>query len=291
MTRHLANFSSTQIPTNEVGVFLNEGLKIQEKQWVYSLLIRCIIHMRRRQIIYACQKYSEHNLQSTKDDIKSRRAKLTLELAKWRKAQARIMAEAGDTIEPQSCELEREKLWLPSDFTESQRLSMGATMIALASEEGKLRQGEAYDLIRRLQSICKTLTALSDRKRLNKGVSGQQQHTIAGEQVLDTQRRRDDHISSYNLVRAAMISLGTCDKDDTNTPFPHLTVSDTFMKSRRRERALGDSRRGDGLLFTNIGIASGSKISHPPAANFEEDEDSSSEDQPVDKRLRLTGEF
>jgi hypothetical protein len=135
------------------------------------------------------------------------------------------------------------------------------------------------------------LTALSDRKRLNKGVSGQQQHTIAGEQVLDTQRRRDDHISSYNSVRAAMISLGTCDKDDTNTPFPHLTVSDTFMKSRRRERALGDSRRGDGLLFTNIGIASGSKISHPPAANFEEDEDSSSEDQPVDKRLRLTGEF
>ncbi|KAF8156394.1 hypothetical protein K438DRAFT_1777476 [Mycena galopus ATCC 62051] len=162
------------------------------------------------------------------------------------------MAEAADMIEPQSCELEREKLWLPSDFTESQRLSMGATMIALASEEGKLRQGEAYDLIRRLQSICKTLTGLSDRKHLNKGVSGQQQHTISGEQ------------------------------DDPNTPFPHLTVSEKFMKSRRRERALGDSRRGDGLLFTNIGIAAGSKISHLPVANFEENGEDSSSEQPVD---------
>ncbi|KAJ6472197.1 hypothetical protein C8R47DRAFT_1077094 [Mycena vitilis] len=229
MVRNVDNFASMRIPTDEVSVFLDEGLKIQEVQ---------------REIVYATEKNDEHNLQSTENEIQSRRSKLILRLGKWREAQARMMSDAAETIQiPQS------------------------------SEEGKLRHGEAYDLIRVLQSICKTLTNLRDRKAAKKSGEGQQRQTIAGEQILDAERRRDNHISSYNSVRAVMISLGTCDEADPASPFPPLIVSDTFMKSRRRERALGDSRRGDGLLFTNIGITAGSKISHPPDATFESEDE------------------
>ncbi|KAJ7719106.1 hypothetical protein B0H16DRAFT_1795918 [Mycena metata] len=159
-------------------------------------------------------------------------------------------------------------------------------MIALAEEEGKLREGEAYDLIRRLQTACKGLSALEDRKRLEKG---QKSATAAGEQVLDARRRRDELIKAYNSVRQAMISLGTLleSTDPANDQFPVLTVKDTFMKSRRRERALGDSRRGDGMLYTRTGITAGSKISNAPAPDEGDGEDSEQElEEPEPKRSR-----
>jgi hypothetical protein len=120
---------------------------------------------------------------------------------------------------PQTCEVEEEKLWLPSEFTVAQRAVMGHNMIALAEEEGKLREGEAYKLIRCLQSACKTLSALEDRKRLDE--TAQKGHTTAGEQILDMRRRRDSLIDSYNYVRNAMISLGTfIDDRDEDSQFP-----------------------------------------------------------------------
>ncbi|KAJ7501520.1 hypothetical protein B0H11DRAFT_2224403 [Mycena galericulata] len=263
MVRNLTELASTRVPMNEVACFLNEGLKIQENQ---------------RKLIAAGKRHAEHELQSTQKEVLSRRSKLAAQLGKWRKLQRRIMMDAEETIDiPQSCDTEREKLWLPSDFTESQRVAMGTNMIALASEEAKLRTGEAYDLIRCLQTICKGLSALEDRRR---NVAGQKNNTTAGEQVLDARDRRDQFILSYNTVRKAMISLGTCQSDDPTSPFPHLTINDTFMKSRRRERALGDSRRGDGLLFTGVGIAAGSKISHAPDYTAEpQSDDEASEDE------------
>lgn len=201
------------------------------------------------------------------------------------------MPEAADIIAvPQACEVELETLWLPSDFTESQRVAMGRTIIALAAEESKLREGQAYDFIRRLQTICKGLSALEDRKTADN--KGQKNHTISGDQVLDTKRERDDHIAAYNSVRKAMISLGTIQEGGKDScQFPHLTITDTFMKSRRRERALGDSRRGDGMLYTRIGIAAGSKVSNAPqldlaTADKDEDSEEESEDEPESKRLR-----
>ncbi|KAJ7435497.1 hypothetical protein B0H11DRAFT_2257158 [Mycena galericulata] len=182
MVRNLTELASTRVPMNEVACFLNEGLKIQENQ---------------RKLIAAGKRHAEHELQSTQKEVLSRRSKLAAQLGKWRKLQRRIMMDAEETID-----------------IHNPRVAMGTNMIALASEEAKLRTGEAYDLIRCLQTICKGLSALEDRRR---------------------------------------------NSDDPTSPFPHLTINDTFMKSRRRERALGDSRRGDGLLFTGVGIAAGSK--------------------------------
>ncbi|KAJ7711700.1 hypothetical protein B0H16DRAFT_1744912 [Mycena metata] len=274
MITNLENFETTEIPTNEVACFLKEGIKIQANQ---------------RKIVDALVKDAEHDLQGTKKEIATRRSKLTTELTKWRDVRDSIMT-MPDVTElmgaPQVCEVECEKLWLPSDFTPEQRVALGSTMIALAEEEGKLREGEAYDLIRKLQTACKGLSALEDRKRLEKG---QKSATAAGEQVLDARRRRDELIKAYNSVRQAMISLGTLleSTDPANDQFPVLTVKDTFMKSRRRERALGDSRRGDGMLYTRTGITAGSKISNAPAPDEGDGEDSEQElEEPEPKRSR-----
>ncbi|KAJ7821593.1 hypothetical protein B0H14DRAFT_2599088 [Mycena olivaceomarginata] len=244
-----------------------------------------------RKIKDACVKNAEHDLQETKKEIASRRTKLTAQIDTWRKVRERVLSSIPDAAEfvamPQTCEVEDEKLWLPSEFTVAQRVAMGHNMIALAEEEGKLREGEAYKLIRCLQSACKTLSALEDRKRLDE--TAQKGHTTAGEQILDTRRRRDNLIDSYNYVRKAMISLGTViDHNDEDSQFPFLSVKDTFTKSRRRERALGDSRRGDGMLYTRIGIAAGSKISHAPEMDIEEssEEEISDSDRPKSKRSR-----
>ncbi|KAJ7656586.1 hypothetical protein B0H17DRAFT_1213791 [Mycena rosella] len=245
MIANLENFASTQVPANEIAVFLKEGLKCQADQ---------------RKITDARSKNDEHDLQATKKEIATRRAKLTIQLVKFREVRDNVMLEA-------------ETLWLPSDFTEVQRVAMGPNIIALAAEE------EAYDLIRHIQTICKGLSALEDRKR---DVRGQKNNIISGEQALDTRHRRDCAIKAYNSVRKAMISLGTaCDEGDQ---FPPLTINDTFMKSRRRERALGDSRRGDGMLYTRIGIAAGSKVSNAPAVEDEDEE--GSDDEPDSKRIR-----
>ncbi|KAJ7339721.1 hypothetical protein DFH08DRAFT_1013175 [Mycena albidolilacea] len=274
MKASLDNFASTQVSTNQVGLFLNEGMKIQDNQ---------------RKIKDACVKNAEHDLQETKKEIASRRTKLTAQIDTWRKVRERVLGSIPDAAEfvamSQTCEVEDEKLWLPSEFTVAQRVAMGHNMIALAEEEGKLREGEAYKLIRCLQSACKTLSALEDRKRLDE--TAQKGHTTAGEQILDTRRRRDNLIDSYNYVRKAMISLGTViDHNDEDSQFPFLSVKDTFTKSRRRERALGDSRRGDGMLYTRIGIATGSKISHAPEMDIEESSEEEISDRPKSKRSR-----
>ncbi|KAJ7079192.1 hypothetical protein C8R44DRAFT_909231 [Mycena epipterygia] len=269
MITNLENFASTQVPTNGVACFLKEGLKIQADQ---------------RKIRDACAKNDEHDLQATKKEIATRRIKLNAQLSKWREARNNVMLEAVDIISvSQACKAELEKLWLPSDFTEAQRVAMGPNIIALAAEEAKLWEGEAYDQILCIQSICKTLSALEDRK---KDVRGQRNNTNSGEQVLDTRHRRDCSIKAYNSIRKALISLGTiCDDGDKeNSQFPHLTIDDTFMKSRRRERALGDSRRGDGMLYTRIGITAGSKVSNAPVTPEESDEEGS-DDEHDSKRV------
>ncbi|KAJ7166380.1 hypothetical protein C8R43DRAFT_1103994 [Mycena crocata] len=179
-----------------------------------------------------------------------------------------------------ACEVELETIWLPSDFTEAQRVVMGSAMISLASEELKWREGEAYDLLRILRTHCKGLSALEDRFR---DVTGQRNRTIAGEQVLDSRERRDNLISDYNTICKAMESLGVPLAAGDDGQFPYLTVADTFMKSRRRERALGDSRRGDGMLYTRIGITAGSKVSHLPEL---EDNISEEDEEPESKRQR-----
>jgi hypothetical protein len=55
-------------------------------------------------------------------------------------------------------------------------------------------------------------------------------------------------MQTYDAARCAMIALGTL-TDGVNTSFPPLTVADTFMKSVRQARRVGDSKLTDGLLW------------------------------------------
>lgn len=141
--------------------------------------------------------------------------------------------------------MEDEKLFLPSDFDAATRRAVGA--FALGVEEGKLREGEAFDALHATRNACKALVAMNDRHVKNdKGTAA---NTKAVEYLRQAAVRRDSHIATYNRARATMIQLGMFTEDDASAGFPLLTVPDTRMKSRQQKRQAGDSRRTDGSLW------------------------------------------
>jgi hypothetical protein len=162
------------------------------------------------------------------------------------------MPTVGDKIVSQAAlvpipAIQDEKLFLPSDLTAVERRDLD--VIALGVEESRWREGEAFDSLRAIQNLVKTLTALGDRKR--KQDRKQKQNTRAGEQISEITRRRDLRIDSYEASRQAMISLEYVAGE---SKFPRLTAQDLVMKSVRQKRQVGDSQRTDGRLFRAPGI-------------------------------------
>jgi hypothetical protein len=169
---------------------------------------------------------------------------------KWRNEQKVLMPKAGDAVVRQwSCEIEHEILFLPSDFPCDERLKVETTK--LSTEEVKLREGKAFDALRAVQNAVKTMTALQDRKWKN--ARGQADNTRASNYIREAQGRRNHHMRTYAACRTAMIALGTLDEDAPQSPFPPLSLEDTFMKSTQRGRGLGDSHRTDGKLWRKHG--------------------------------------
>ncbi|KAJ6514501.1 hypothetical protein C8R47DRAFT_1190566 [Mycena vitilis] len=80
----------------------------------------------------------------------------------------------------------------------------------------------------------------------------QKDNTRAGDEIRETTKRRDRHMQTYESARQAMIALGAL-QDGTNTNFPPLKEVDTFMKSVRQARQVGDSNLTDGLLWRMSG--------------------------------------
>lgn len=191
----------------------------------------------------------KHPLAETQMEIKTEREKLRKRLEKWRNIQMEMMPEAYDaSIEQSPSGIEEECLCLPSDLPwEGQT----ADAMAFQVEEGKLREGQAYDALRDVQNAVKTITALSDKKRKN--ARGQDANTRSMSYINEAQRRRDHHMAKYASARRAMIALRTISEDDPDGPFPPLSLEDTFMKSRQQGRKLGDSRRIDGQLWHRHG--------------------------------------
>lgn len=136
-------------------------------------------------------------------------------------------------------DVEAEKLYLPSDFTEKERKEMG--LIELGIEEARWREAQAFDTLRALQNIVKALGAL--RRRQFKNDRQQKQNSRAGDHVEEGIKRRNRHMESFNVARVAMIAL------NGTSNFPLLTESDLFMKSVQQKRQVGDSKRTDGLLW------------------------------------------
>ncbi|KAJ7923693.1 hypothetical protein B0H13DRAFT_1864678 [Mycena leptocephala] len=206
-----------------------------------------IVH--RRQLRSAIQENTEHNLEATRKDVLSRRTEVTNLIATWRKQQQSITPKLGDKVSKQAAAspvvpVEKERLFLPSDLTPSERHELD--VVALGIEGVRWREGQAFDALRGVQNVVKALRALRDRKTKND--RKQKDNIRAGDEIDDTTNRRDRHMQSYVAARQAMISLGAL-VDGPNTGYPPLTVADTFMKSVRQARQVGDSKFTDGLLW------------------------------------------
>ena len=177
------------------------------------------------------------------------------------------MLRAGDAVNKQAaCEIEVETLFMPSDFTSSERTVLGITV--LGGEEVKLREGQAFDALQAIQSAVKCVLSLWDHK--HKDSRGQTQNTRSLVLIKKAEARRDNHMETYAAARKAMISLGFLDDvSGDRSPFPPLKLEDTFMKSRQRRREVGDSRRPDGPLWRAGKITVGSRTSMSPTKSSE----------------------
>ncbi|KAJ7113877.1 hypothetical protein C8R44DRAFT_630668 [Mycena epipterygia] len=221
-------FSSTMVPKNKVAQFMDEGLKIQDMQYKLKQLIH---------------DSKEHDLVSTQKEIRKRTLKTQVRIEAWRKMQIVLMPRIGDKVAAQSMNglsVHDEKLFLPSDFpSEIDRRALDLT--SLAVEEGKWREGQAFDHLRALQNIVKAITALRNRKIRDD--RQQKQNTRAGDNIREAMALRDQHMVAYQVARQAHITL------TADSTFPPLTEQDLYMKSVQQKRRVGDSRHTDGGLW------------------------------------------
>ncbi|KAJ6596394.1 hypothetical protein DFH09DRAFT_130750 [Mycena vulgaris] len=134
------SFQSSLIPRNKIARFLNDALKIQDAQ---------------RQLRVAMQEVSEHNLESTRKEVLSRRTKLGTMIIAWRQQQKSITPTLGDKVSRQAAlspavQVEDETLYIPSDLTASERIELD--VVALSIEEVRWREGQAFDFLRSIQT-------------------------------------------------------------------------------------------------------------------------------------------
>jgi hypothetical protein len=149
-------------------------------------------------------------------EIHGRRAKLATEIAQWRTKQIALMPALTPSLGNRvACEIEKEELYLPSDFEQGQRDTLGLT--SFGEQEAILHEGMAYDALESVRVAEATHLLLREKqKRLGDGYTA---FCRTGAACADTQRRRDKHINDYMLARTALMKLGA-EADD----FPAFTV-------------------------------------------------------------------
>ncbi|KAF7323994.1 CxC2 domain-containing protein [Mycena kentingensis (nom. inval.)] len=225
------NFARTPVSKGVVANFIDTAVKIQAEQ---------------RQIAALIVDREEHDLESRKKEIANRTSKLQTRISTWRKIQMEIMPQVGDLVAEQTKALppaHQEKLFLPSDLSADQRLSVGG-LDDLAAEEGRWREGEIFDIIRALQNNVKALSALRGDKMKN--ARHQKANTRSVNQIREGQRRQEILKSGYNQARGADVAL------KGSSRFPVLTDADLYMKPVLDKRRVGDSKLSDGALWTAL---------------------------------------
>ncbi|KAJ7152450.1 hypothetical protein C8R46DRAFT_1302833 [Mycena filopes] len=222
------SFAGTTISNTKVASFLEEGLRIQDLQRTLRNLV---------------QDTNDHDLVSRRKEIALRTSKAQTRIDNWRKTQKLLTPLLADKVAAQSLKappLQDEKLFLPSDFsTPEERQKLG--MASLAEEEVRWREGQAFDSLRAIQNIVKTISALRGRKIKND--RQQKQNTRAGDNIEEATTLRNRHMALYEVARQALLAL--------NAPmvYPLLTEADLYMKPVLQKRRVGDSRHTDGALF------------------------------------------
>ncbi|KIK60860.1 hypothetical protein GYMLUDRAFT_244018 [Collybiopsis luxurians FD-317 M1] len=127
-----------------------------------------------------------------------------------------------------SCEVEDEKLYLPSDLTMLEHSILKVDN--LVTIEVKLREGEVYDSIKAVQNVAKTFSITHAAKNANE--QGTNRATRATQLLHKIEIEWDCCINDYMRARQALIELRGA-KPEELPP-----------------RQLGDSRCTDGQLYT-----------------------------------------
>jgi hypothetical protein len=193
----------------------------------------------------------DHPLLATEREVGRKRKELSKGLEKWRDSQAVHMPSVMDIIECQDAyQVEDEPLLLPSSFPAIRQEELG--IVTLASEEARLREGQACDLILQLRRVAKTISALHSQRKKND--KHQKQQTRSRSRIQAHELARDGMLATYIACRKALGSLGCIDDDLSERRFPPLTLDDLRRHSTVRKRGIGDSRRADGDLWVATAV-------------------------------------
>ncbi|KAJ7476653.1 hypothetical protein FB451DRAFT_1173522 [Mycena latifolia] len=197
--------------TTPVALYINVGLKLQARQ---------------RALRTTQNPTSEDD--QTQDSVVEKQ-RLGADIKKWHQQQQHICPQVLPSVvsEPYKSP-EWERLFLPSDFTSSERTKLG--LETLGAEELKLRQGEANDALRSLREHIQHSQALRQHKNArNNAVHGQAKNTRAVQKIKDVQTRIQNYVKKYRHARTAMIALG-CNPQDPKFGFPELRDEDLYTK-------------------------------------------------------------
>ncbi|KAK7015649.1 hypothetical protein R3P38DRAFT_2786592 [Favolaschia claudopus] len=149
----------------------------------------------------------------------------------------------GDKIAGQAVSaplVHEEMLYLPSDFP-SEVEQRTLHLSNLAKEEIRWRERQAFDALRAIQNVVKTISALRGQKIKND--RQQKQNTRAGDNIAEAIKLRDQHMVSYEAARQSLISLNAVGN------FQLLTETDLYTKPGLDKRRVGDSHHTDGALW------------------------------------------
>lgn len=198
----------------------------------------------RIQLEHALKRAAQEHSDYGKNSLSSRRTKLVGRLTKWRATQASLLP-LVDVIGRQDCPIEKEQLFLPSDFDLAKRQSLN--LVSLGVNEARLREGQAFDALLKIRSHVKAIRTMLHRKA--KDVRGVTAHTRSMACIKDAESRRDAQIAIYESARQALIRLDVMD-DSCDSQFPKLEEKDLERNSTEARRQVGDSKRYDGKMWS-----------------------------------------
>jgi hypothetical protein len=191
-------------------------------------------------------------------EIEKRRERLQKRIDTWRRIQKTLVPQIGDLVAQQAISgkaaglPEEEALFVPSDFGEGDRIKFD--LVSQGENQRRLLQGTACDYVAKIKTVSKTIDSGKADKKLQE--FGQRGHTRAGDHIRSVEKLLQLCIDDYSATRDAMIALGMSPDDPS---YPLLMLKDTFRKATHSKRAVGDSRRFDGLAWTHTGVTGGSR--------------------------------
>jgi hypothetical protein len=186
-----------------------------------------------------------HPLIATQQEIVSIRQELQRRLQLWRQHQLTVHMQAAKitiTNRPRH-PLERDDLYLPSEFSEEERRELG--LVELANLEAELWEAHASECILQLRSVGKTVSAFRGLRGKEPGSQRQGTRNTTRFQHLEFLQSRI--LTNYGDSRKALDSLGRL--STISDRFPHLTHADLFRKSTQNKRTIGDTHRPDGAVY------------------------------------------